>query len=121
MPDPGLVFRWLSALLGHVSVLVQQLQLVVVNSGIELVREAPEPVECPNNFKAHSTDKKSRLNLGAVLLALVYKLGVNDPVGFIHRFFLHTSEISTACLSGRRNVRICRGISRSHSLQCQLF
>lgn len=121
MPDPALVFRWLSTLLRHISLLVQQVQLAAVDSSIDLVRQAPEQVKCLNDFKAHSVDKTNRLNLGAVLLALVYRLGVNDPVVFVHHFFLHTSEISIVCLSGRRNIRICRGISRSHSLQCLIF
>lgn len=121
MPDPGQVFRWLSTLLRHISLLVQQVQLAAVDSSIDLVRQAPEQVKCPNDFKAHSKEKMSRLNLAALLLALVCKLGVNDPVVFIHHFFLHASEISIACLSGRRNIRICRGISRSHSLQCLIF
>jgi len=121
MPDPALVFRWLATLLRCIALIVQQIQQAGIDSGMEIASKVADEVECPNSDKAWTGEKLRKLDFGALLLSLLLQLGVNERIAFVHRFFLHSSEISFACLSGRRNIRICRVLSRSHRMQCELF
>lgn len=120
MPDPSLVFRWLSAMLRQVDWLLQQMQLACVDTGMDLLADSEAPERCPNGVKARSERKQRELDRGARLVQLARELSLR-PVLYIHHFFLSAAEIYIACLSGRSKPRICGRISSSHSLQCALF
>ncbi len=102
-PSHVQIFRWVERMASQSSVLLLQMQREAVNANRAPLSE--KALVCPNSWKAFTPDKRSALDRLLKLLVQSSRWcgdGEATVVEWLHRYFLQTSSMCRAILSGRK-------------------
>jgi hypothetical protein len=102
-PSHVQIFRWVRRMASQSSVLLVHVQRFAVQVKQELLSESA--IVCPNRWKSFTKEKMLALDdLLKLLVQSSLCCGTSEvtPVEWLHRYFLQTSSMCRAVLSGRK-------------------